>query len=138
MANRLLSRLGSEPVQDGQTAAQLLKRPDVSLSDILSLDSLVMEQSLKSLIADRETREHVEVEVKYEGYLRRQEDQIRLFEKNEHFAIPADFEYGKIRSLSAEGREKLQKVRPSSVGQASRISGITPADISILMISLVR
>jgi tRNA uridine 5-carboxymethylaminomethyl modification enzyme len=137
-ANRLLSHLGGDPVQDGFTAAQLLKRPDVSLLDILALDSISTEESLMSLVSDRETREHVEIEVKYEGYLRRQEDQVRFFAKSEHVAIPADFEYSRVRSLSAEGREKLQKIRPSSVGQASRISGVTPADISVLMVSLIR
>ena len=137
-ANGLLSRLGGEPLQDGQTLSQLLKRPEVSILDILSLEAVALEEALGVLTVDREAREHVEIEVKFEGYLRRQEEQVRLFERSEGILIPDEFDYRNIRSLSAEGKEKLLRVRPASIGQASRISGVTPADISILMISLLR
>jgi tRNA uridine 5-carboxymethylaminomethyl modification enzyme len=137
-ANGLLSRLGAEVIQDGQTLSQLLKRPEVSILDILSLEAVSLEGALRELTVDREAREHVEIEVKFEGYLHRQEEQVRLFEKNEGIPIPDEFDYRSIRSLSTEGKEKLLKVRPGSIGQASRISGVTPADISILMISLLR
>jgi tRNA uridine 5-carboxymethylaminomethyl modification enzyme len=137
-ANGLLSRLGAEVLQDGQTLSQLLKRPEVNLLDILSLEAVSPIEALRVLAGDREAREHVEIEVKFEGYLRRQEEQVRLFEKNEGILIPDEFDYRNIKSLSTEGKEKLLKVRPGSVGQASRISGVTPADISILMISLLR
>ena len=81
-------------------------------------------------------RERIEIDIKYEGYLKRQEDDIRRFEKHESISIPTDFDFSHVTALSREGREKLERVRPRSVGQASRISGVTPADISVVMINL--
>jgi tRNA uridine 5-carboxymethylaminomethyl modification enzyme len=80
--------------------------------------------------------ERVEIEVKYEGYLKRQDEQIRQFSRNESITIPTDFDFAAVKSLSTEGREKLRKVKPRSIGQASRISGVTAADISVLMVGL--
>jgi tRNA uridine 5-carboxymethylaminomethyl modification enzyme len=84
----------------------------------------------------REVLEQIEIEMKYEGYIARQQEQVERFEKLESQAIPADFEYARVKSLSVEGREKLMKVRPASIGQASRISGVTPSDVSVLMVYL--
>ncbi|CUS78259.1 glucose-inhibited division protein A [Candidatus Kryptonium thompsonii] len=78
----------------------------------------------------------VEIEVRYEGYIQRQLEEIEKFEKYETMEIPPDFDYNKVKSLSTEAREKLMKVRPRSIGQASRISGVSPADISVLMVYL--
>jgi tRNA uridine 5-carboxymethylaminomethyl modification enzyme len=118
--------------------AQLLRRPEVTLSDILELPRLTSDRRLKVLLSDRESREKVEIETKYEGYLKRQEEQVRQFEKNEDVAIPYGFDFSGVRSLSSEGREKLQRIKPRSLGQASRISGVTPADLSVLMVTLMR
>jgi tRNA uridine 5-carboxymethylaminomethyl modification enzyme len=74
--------------------------------------------------------------VKYEGYIKRQDEQIRVFERSESAAIPEDFDYSRIKSLSREGKEKLNLIRPASMGQASRISGVTHADLTLLLISL--
>jgi tRNA uridine 5-carboxymethylaminomethyl modification enzyme len=93
---------------------------------------------LEVLLSDRESREKVEIETKYEGYLKRQEEQVRQFEKNEDVVIPNGFDFSGVRSLSSEGREKLQRIKPRSLGQASRISGVTPADLSVLMVTLMR
>jgi tRNA uridine 5-carboxymethylaminomethyl modification enzyme len=84
----------------------------------------------------REILEQIEIELKYEGYIQRQVEQIEKFNKFEDQRIPIDFNYGKMKTLSTEGRERLSKVRPESVGQASRISGVTPSDISVLMVHL--
>jgi len=95
-------------------------------------------EALQVLGADREAGVQLETEIKYEGYLRRQDDQIRRFKKNESMHIPPDLDYRQIRSLSNEGREKLMRVKPVSIGQAMRVGGVTPADISVLMIVLAR
>ena len=80
--------------------------------------------------------EQIEIDLKYEGYIQRQVEQIEKFDRFEDQKIPLDYDYAKIKSLSTEGRERLAKVKPESIGQASRISGVTPSDVSILMVSL--
>ena len=80
----------------------------------------------------------MQIELKYEGYLRRQEEHVRQFVESERLEIPVGFEFQRLKSLSNEGKEKLQRVKPRSIGQAARISGVTAADVSILMISLLR
>jgi tRNA uridine 5-carboxymethylaminomethyl modification enzyme len=126
---------------DGEGAdslLQILKRPGITLGDLFSVGRVVASPAFAGLLEDREALERVEIEVKYEGYLRRQESQIREFEKNESLRIPTDFDYSVVKSLSHEGREKLQRVKPESIGQASRISGVTPADTSVLLVYLMR
>ena len=83
-----------------------------------------------------EVRQQIEIEVKYEGYFNRQRRQIERFNKMEHQVIPERFDYSKLNSLSTEAREKLTQIRPRSIGQASRIAGVSPADIAVLLISL--
>jgi len=124
--------------RENELLAQLLRRPEVSLSDILSLPRLFSDERMRILLTDREARERVEIETKYEGYLKRQHEQIQQFEKNEQVAIPQGFDFAGVRSLSNEGKEKLQRIKPRSLGQASRIAGVTPADLSILMVLLLR
>jgi tRNA uridine 5-carboxymethylaminomethyl modification enzyme len=121
-----------------QSAVQLLRRPEVTLRSILELPLLVGDERAVSLRLNREVLERVEIEVKYEGYLKRQQEQIEAFERSEHAAIPDGFDFGAVKSLSKEGREKLEKVRPRSIGQASRIGGVTASDLSVLMVSLRR
>ncbi len=137
-ANSMLADSCSELLRESELLIQLLKRPAVTLEKILQSGLARGVERIEKLLGDPECRERVEFEVKYEGYIQRQEEQIRVFEKNERVAIPEDLDFGKIRSLSTEGREKLTRVRPRSLGQASRISGVTPADVSVLMISLMR
>jgi len=79
---------------------------------------------------------HVEIEVKYEGYIKRQTEQIKRFNRMESRKISDTIDYHRINALSKEAREKLSKIRPESIGQASRISGVSPADISVLMVNL--
>ena len=110
---------------------QLLRRPELSYKDLLPF--LDGEEE-----TDVEVTEAVEIAVKYEGYIKRQEQVIEQFKKLEHRRVPEDFEYQDIKGFSNEVAEKLQKVRPSSVGQASRISGVTPAAISLLLVALER
>jgi tRNA uridine 5-carboxymethylaminomethyl modification enzyme len=136
--NGLLTSLAGGEVSESQVAEQLLKRPEVTLSEILRLPSLSGDERAIALRQHPRVMERVEIEVKYEGYLRRQQDQIDAFERSEHVSIPEGFDFHGIRSLSKEGKEKLELIRPRSVGQASRISGVTASDISVLMVSLKR
>jgi tRNA uridine 5-carboxymethylaminomethyl modification enzyme len=138
VVNEYLVGCGSEPLREAETLNQILKRSDVELHRLLNLGGISSDDDLHLLVGDDQARERVQIEVKYEGYLKRQEEQILQFEKSEGVEIPAGFEFEAIKSLSNEGREKLRKVRPRSVGQAARISGVTPADISVLLISLLR
>ena len=135
-ANGILRQRGSEPIRENEVLSQILKRPGIGISDILAMPSVSADERILILLHDRESREELEFEVKYEGYLQRQAEQIRTFERGEQIAIPEQFDFMQVKSLSAEGKEKLGRVRPQSIGQASRISGVTPADIAVLMITL--
>jgi tRNA uridine 5-carboxymethylaminomethyl modification enzyme len=134
--NELLLSRGSEPISESERLGQILKRSEVSLTDLLLLNRISASPEMRDLRDDTDSRNAVQFEMKYEGYLKRQDEQIRLFEKNEQMPLPERFDFLGVKSLSTEGREKLQRIQPRSIGQASRISGVTPADISILMISL--
>ena len=107
--------------------AELLKRPEIHYDQIKQLG-----QPLQLL--PEAVEEQVEIQIKYEGYIDRQTTQIQQFKKMEHFRIPDDFDYASVRSLKTEACEQLAKIRPISVGQASRIPGVSPADISVLMV----
>jgi tRNA uridine 5-carboxymethylaminomethyl modification enzyme len=134
----LLSSSGSEQLRESCTLTQLLKRNGVRLEEILMLPSASTDERLLVLRNDPESRERVQIEVKYDGYLKRQDEEIRNFESHEQVTIPHSFDFGALRALSNEGREKLLKVRPRSVGQASRIGGVTVADLSVLLVHLRR
>ena len=110
---------------------QLLRRPELTYKDLHPF--LQGEEE-----TDVEVTEAVEIAVKYEGYIKRQEEVIQQFKKLEHRKVPEDFDYQGIKGFSNEVAEKLKKVRPSSIGQASRISGVTPAAISLLLVALER
>ncbi len=141
--NPCLESAGSSIVGVKEKLIQLLKRPEIKLSNLLPAECLKSDPFVHNLscMTDealrREIFEQVEIEVKYEGYIERQEEQIHRFEKLESLGIPEDFDFLRLKSLSTEGREKMSRVRPTSVGQASRISGVTPADVSVLMVYLV-
>ncbi len=115
--------------RDGKTLAQILRRPEMDMEGLTDLGP-----ALSELAADPAVREQVEIEVKYEGYLKRQSEQIERFRRNENRGIPQWLDYNAIPELRAEAKEKFSAVQPASLGQASRISGISPADISILMV----
>ena len=125
-------------IPESETLLGLLKRPEVTLKDIVAIPMVRESGVMAAVISDRDVFSRVETEVKYEGYLKRQDEQIRQFQKSESMRIPDGMDYHALRSLSNEAREKLTKVRPGSIGQAMRISGVTPADVSVLMISLMR
>jgi len=134
--NNLLVRKGSQCISENSTLEQILKRPEVRLVDLLELEDLRADERLGCLLQDRAALERVQIEVKYDGYLKRQDEQIMQFTRNESITIPSSFDFCAVKSLSSEAREKLQRIRPRSIGQASRISGVTAADMSILMVSV--
>ena len=110
---------------------ELLKRPSISYDSLAPIDT-----SRPDL--PREVFEQVEISIKYEGYIKRQEAQIKEMRRLEKKIIPAHTDYETITGLRLEAAEKLSKIRPHNVGQASRISGVTPADISVLLIYLTK
>ena len=129
--NKRLLNLKSSPIKKVISLEELLRRPEVSFPDLGLFDKKIKESSL-------EVAEQVEIQVKYEGYIRRQEEEVRRFKKMEEMKIPDKLSFQGIPGLSNEVKEKLSRIRPASLGQASRISGITPAAISILMVYLKR
>ena len=127
--NRLLTERGSAAVTDGSRLIDLLRRPQMTYDELMTFDP-------HAPALPKAVREQVEISVKYEGYIRRQLSQVEEFEKLEQHTLPADVDYASIQGLRLEAREKLNAVRPLNLGQASRISGVSPADMGALMIYL--
>jgi tRNA uridine 5-carboxymethylaminomethyl modification enzyme len=125
----VLARLGLQDIQKGTTLAHLLKRSDVCYDALIELDPVSRETS-------EVIREQVEIQTKYKGYIDRQLEQVEQSKKVESTRIPESLDYAAVKSLTTEVREKLTKNRPDTLGQASRIPGVTPAAISILAIAL--
>jgi len=128
-ARALLERLGTQPMRQGAalSLAELLKRPEMSFEKLIEIAPALE-------WVDERVRRQVEIEVKYEGYIAKQEEQVERFRRMEEKGIPDGVDYFSIPGLSREAREKLSKVRPRSIGQAARISGVSPADISVLLV----
>ena len=125
----LLARYESTALQSGTTLAELLKRPELSYEIIGEIDKDRQE-------LPEDVKEQVNIELKYEGYIKRQLRQVEQYKKLENKKIPDDIDYDDVYSLRKEAVQKLKELRPASVGQASRISGVSPADISVLLIYL--
>jgi tRNA uridine 5-carboxymethylaminomethyl modification enzyme len=127
--NETLHRWGSAPLKKEVFLRELLKRPEIHFGHLIDFD-----RDLENL--PEEVKEQLEIQVKYDGYIKRQMEQIERFKKLEEVSFPVDFDFASVIGLSTEVMEKLTKIRPYSLGQASRISGVTPAAISILMVNL--
>ena len=125
--NAMLTARGTAAVTTGVSLADLVRRPQVSYEDTAAFDPA-------RPALDRMVARQVEIRLKYEGYIKRQLKQVEEFSRMEERPLPADLDYGRVTGLRLEAREKLKKIRPASFGQASRISGVSPADISVLMI----
>ena len=122
-----LVRNGSTPLQTSANLAEIIRRPELNYDLTKELD-----EDRKEL--RKEVRDQVNINIKYEGYIKRQESQVKQFKKLENKKIPVDIDYNNVNSLRIEAVQKLSKVRPSSIGQASRISGVSPADITVLFV----
>lgn len=129
-------KIGSSKLDNSESAAKITKRPEVKLRELLKQDKKTQSPILNKILEDDKVLEQIEIEFKFEGYITRQYEMIAKMEKLEKVKIPLDFEFTKIKQISAEGREKLDKIKPRTIGQASRISGVTPSDISILLVYL--
>lgn len=126
--NEALERTGTAPLTTGTGADQILKRPEMTYRKMV--------EALGCPVFDAEATEEMEITVKYEGYIARQESAIRKAARMESEKMPADMDYLNLEGISIEARQKLDKIRPVSLGQASRISGVSPADMSVLMVYL--
>ena len=124
-----LVRNGSTPLQTSANLAEIIRRPELNYDLTKELD-----EDRKEL--RKEVRDQVNINIKYEGYIKTQESQVKQFKKLENKKIPVDIDYNNVNSLRIEAVQKLSKVRPSSIGQASRISGVSPADITVLLVYL--
>ena len=127
--NEMLAMRESTPVENSARLADLLRRPQVTYEDIAPFD--VGRPELPAAV-----KQEVEIQVKYAGYLARQEKQVAEFKKEESRLLPPDLDYNAIAGLRLEAREKLSEIRPMSIGQAGRVSGVSPADIAVLLIYL--
>ena len=127
--NALLAERGTAPVDSGSRLIDLLRRPQLSYDDLEPFDP-------ERPDLPQDVREQVAITVKYEGYIQRQQRQVAEFEKLERRLLPPDMDYSHIQGLRLEAREKLDALRPLNVGQAGRISGVSPADVAALMIWL--
>ncbi len=129
--NQALEQAGSTPLSTSVTLAELIRRPELDYKKTQLFDKERPE-------LPEDVQEEVNIEIKYEGYIQRQTKQVQQFRKTEHMRIPADIDYDLVPSLRNEARQKLKEIRPSSIGQASRIMGVNPADLSVLLIYLKR
>ena len=126
---KFLEMENSTLLKSGTTLAELVRRPELSYEKLAPLDA-----QRPSLPAD--VREQVNIEIKYEGYIKRQMQQVAQFKKLEGRRLPEHFDYSSVKSLRREAVQKLNQIQPETVGQASRISGVSPADISVLLVHL--
>jgi tRNA uridine 5-carboxymethylaminomethyl modification enzyme len=126
-----IERLGLETLKNGVALEELLRRPEIVMADVAVLDP-----ELAALAAD--VQEQLEIDIKYAGYIERQAEQVERFRRGEGVAVPADFNYDEALALSAEVREKLKKIRPTTLGQLARVPGVTPAAVAIMSVLLKR
>ncbi|NJN28209.1 MAG: tRNA uridine-5-carboxymethylaminomethyl(34) synthesis enzyme MnmG [Cyclobacteriaceae bacterium] len=133
--NDKLHEIGSSPVREKIDTYQLLKRPELNLEKLMKVNSQ-LEQTLKPF--SREEIEQAEINTIYESYIEKERKLVEKVEHLEHFKIREGFDYRQIKALSIEAMEKLSKIRPATIGQATRISGVSPADISVIMVYLGR
>ena len=127
----LLAKDESTTLKSGTTLAELMKRPELDYEKLAEVDEKRPELAF-------DVQEQVNIEIKYEGYIKRQMQQVAQFKKLEGRKLPENFDYAQVNSLRKEAVQKLNKIQPSTIGQASRISGVSPADISVLMVYLER
>jgi tRNA uridine 5-carboxymethylaminomethyl modification enzyme len=135
------ARVFGKPIEREYTLLDLLKRPEVSYDQLLTLraaDGAALGGPPADGADDPQAAGQVEIRVKYAGYIARQQDEVARHESAETTRIPADLDYAQVRGLSHEVRQKLARQRPETIGQASRISGITPAAISLLIVHVKR
>ena len=130
--NPILEANESSPVDQAYRAAQILTRPNLSLEKLTAIDFI--KEKVEQY--NEEQKEQAEINIKYKGYIEKERDNVAKLQRLETIRIPEDFDYSKISSLSAEAKQKLNKIQPKTIAQAGRISGVSPADINVLLIYL--
>ncbi len=129
--NSGLEALGTSPVSEKITLSQLLKRPQIEMKDLKNLNGQLKDQLQRY---PDEILQQAEINIKYDSYIEREQQLVEKLGNLENYRIRSDFDYDMVKALSSESREKLKKIRPETVGQASRISGVSPADVSVLTV----
>ncbi|HCD51321.1 MAG TPA: tRNA uridine-5-carboxymethylaminomethyl(34) synthesis enzyme MnmG, partial [Balneolaceae bacterium] len=131
----MLKKQGTTPLSQPVKAYTVLTRPEIGINDIIDAD-----KELKSLVdgitQDKFVKEQVEIQVKYSGYIQKEFEMVKELSEKENTRIPESMDYSRIKSLSTEGFQKLSKIKPETIGQASRISGVSASDVSVLLVYL--
>lgn len=138
IANELLEKVGSAPINQQVKLSSLITRPNVEMGDILEISETTKVLAVELSEEHEDIVSQAEIQLKYEGYISREEDMAIKMRRLEEVKIPKDIDYSQLLSISSEAKEKLQKVQPATIGQASRISGVSPSDISVLLVFLGR
>lgn len=127
--NKIIEALGSTPINNALSLKEIIRRPELSYESVRELDPDRPEVT-------KDVAQQLNISIKYEGYIKKQEEQMAKFKKIESKSLDKDFDYESVQGLRIEAKEKLQKIKPESIGQASRITGVSPADINVLLIHL--
>jgi tRNA uridine 5-carboxymethylaminomethyl modification enzyme len=135
-ANPVLESKNSAPVKQKDKMFKIYARPNISFQDMKRFKEV--QNYLSENVLDREVIEQTEIQVKYAGYIAKEKNNADKLNRLEHLKIPSNFDYSLLKSMSMEAREKLKKIQPVTVSQASRISGVSPNDISVLLVYLGR
>ncbi len=133
--NMMLSEKGTSGLSQPVKAKSLIPRPELYLNDIIQADES-LEEKVDEITDSRDVIEQVEIQIKYDGYIKREFEMVEELKRKEDAIIPENLKYDNIKSLSTEGRNKLQKIKPETIGQASRISGVSASDVAVLMVYL--
>ena len=133
--DQMLLEQGTVPLSQPVKAKTIILRPEITLNHLLEADSRLNEE-ISAITSDKTVLEQVEIRIKYAGYIEKEFQMVEEISRQENMSIPMKLDYSKLQSLSSEGKLKLSKVRPETIGQASRISGVSPSDIAVLMIYL--
>ena len=132
--NDMLTKNSSNPIGQNEFLANLLRRNEVNIKELFSLEIFKENTFIQEIRSDEGVLNQIEIEIKYEGYIKRQNEQVEQFNRTEDLKIPVDFDYDRIKSISSEALDKLKKIKPVSIGQAGRIAGVRPSDISAILI----
>jgi len=135
-ANPVLESKNSAPVKQSGKMFKLFARPQITLEDIQKFKKV--QEYIKDQNLDKEVLEQTEIQVKYSGYIEKEKNNADKLNRLEDIKIPENFDYSKLKSLSYEAKEKMSKIKPATVSQASRISGVSPSDISVLLVYMGR
>lgn len=137
-ANPMLAQKESAPITQQVKVSSLITRPHISLADIIPIHAPTAQAVNEVMVQNPLAVEQAEILLKYEGYIEREEEQAQKHQRLENLQLPATLDYLNVKSLSIEAREKLTKIQPATIGQASRVSGVSPSDISVLLVHLGR